>query len=156
MQTLSTLIHFLGEALTRRGSGRMALLWSISVSSALASSWAHAGQDSLSSRGRPAAAIQVSYADNFAGVEAMFAVRACAAEDDFGGLEQGRATHSGAPAAFLQERKAKLAGTILVQVIDADGREVARHEGWANVCGFARMAAAFVTSVNANALKASK
>ena len=90
--------------------------------------------------------VQVEYADTFQGVQAMFAVRACATEDR--PLSQGAG--SGATASspqgveFVHETMTPIADDIVVHVIDRDGSEISKHTGAADVCGYARMAAAFI------------
>ena len=89
--------------------------------------------------------LAVEYSDTLQGVQAMFAVRVCAMED----APAMPAAHDGSPApaqatAFIRETRASVPNEVLVRVMDELGREISRHEGVADVCGYARLASAFL------------
>lgn len=45
----------------------------------------------------------------------------------------------------------RVCGGVVVRVFDVDGREIGRHEGATDVCGFARLAAAFAAKASGRA-----
>ena len=92
--------------------------------------------------------IAVDYADSVQGVLAMFAVRACVSEDG-SPLERpaaGDIRPQGSSLSRLVERQVAVDHDIVVRVVDRDGSEVSRHEGANDVCGFARLASAFLSA----------
>jgi len=95
--------------------------------------------------------IQVEYADTLQGVQAMFAVRACASEDmpHRYGTPRGLIPDTPPVQSLIEERQAAIGNDIVVRVIDNDGREISRHEGANDVCGYARIAAAFLAQGHA-------
>ena len=93
--------------------------------------------------------LNVEYANTLQGIEAMFAVRACATEDR---SATRRPTSDARPSSppgveFVHETLVPIADDIVVHVIDRDGHEISRHAGAADVCGYARIAAAFVAQM---------
>ena len=83
----------------------------------------------------------VEQADTFQGTASLFAVRACAAED----LTRAEAIAS---QVIGREEMNDIKDDVVVRVIDRDGRELSRHAGSTDVCGYARIAAAFVVASN--------
>lgn len=103
------------------------------------------GEDDVAKEPRRAF-VKVEYADTLQGIQAMFAVRACATEDRplTRTVVDGAAASSPPGVDFVHESMTPTADDIVVHVIDSDGREIAKHVGVADVCGFSRIAAAFV------------
>jgi hypothetical protein len=94
------------------------------------------------------AIVAVNYADTLQGTQAMFAVRACSAEGAPFRPQVDQGAELPASLAFIHEQISAEPEDIVVLVFDVDGREVSRHDGPANVCAFARLAAAFVARVD--------
>jgi hypothetical protein len=85
--------------------------------------------------------VSVEYADTFQGTQALYAVRACSAEDR-------PISPAAADAVIGRELMTDTNGDVVVRVFDRDGKEISHQVGAADVCGYARMAAAFVFATN--------
>ena len=108
----------------------------------------HAAATASERTAAPAAAahVEVEYADTFQGTQALFAVRACMAEDR---PSSNGATHLANPlAGAVRESLTDTNDDVIVRVFDASDREISRHVGPLDVCGYARISAAFVISIN--------
>ena len=100
------------------------------------------GLEAAQGRGdAPRAYVSVEYADTFQGIQSLYAVRACSTEDR-------AASPTASVVAIGREQLTDTKDDVVVRVIDRDGKEISRHVGPADVCGYARIAAAFVTSIN--------
>jgi hypothetical protein len=89
----------------------------------------------------PKAYVSVEYADTFQGTPALYAVRACSAEDR-------PISPAAADAVIGRELMTDTKADVVVRVFDRDGKEISHQVGAADVCGYARMAAAFVVATN--------
>lgn len=116
--------------------------------SAISTAWvAQAADASVASQPEsPHAVVTVDYADTLLGISAMLAVRACVTSD----LHRGSTAPSGGIESSVDTRRLIIEHQIpteqdvVVRVIDRDGLEISRHEGAKNVCGYARLAGAFI------------
>ena len=99
------------------------------------------------------AVMTIEYTDTLQGVSGLLAVRACVAEDEPRAILTNPSVIPNAPPVLsrVEERQTATKHDIVVRVVGADGREVSRHEGATDVCGFARLAGAFLALDRAHA-----
>lgn len=108
---------------------------------------AHASDTEVDARPRPShsAYMEVDYSDTLLGVQALFAVRVCVTKD----VPLGRrAATNGGPAVnpMLHELPMATPDDVVLRVFDGEGSEISQHVGARDVCGYARMAGAFLAT----------
>ena len=114
--------------------------------------------DTASHEEVPHAVVAVDYADTLQGVSAMLAVQACVphAARPFTSTASVALGSSGAALRHIEEHQVQTEHDVIVRVIDRDGREISRHEGAKDVCGYARLAAAFLAQDRAAAERSTR
>ena len=107
----------------------------------------HANDTQVDVRPRPShsAYMEVDYADTLLGVQALFAARVCVTED-IPAAHRRSINDQPAAAPVLRELAMATEDDVVIRVFDAEGREISQHVGARDVCGYARMAGAFLAT----------